>query len=402
MKLKITERRLKKYNIKYTVFAGVNGYLRSNLTKYENYLDKCKTQKRDIVIRTPGAYGYMQSWKNIIIHAKKNNYKNFLLFEDDVIFHKSFEKEIDIYLDKIKTIDWYVLYIGASEYGVINNKNNGLYKPTSNTNGSFAVAINSCIYDELLCEIKKLKTSFDSGPLQTIYERHPNKCYIVHPNLIIADVTKSSILYDRNMFYHAKKMDWNLTNYNLDCFKLKLSIILYVNNSRKTIYRCLDSLLNQTYINKEIIIVDNNSEYSLKKLCRSFSNKYNEVSFVNLVKDYTYNRCIDICVPRCTGDLITVVNSNEISLSYRFEKMISTMLINDEEKIKSKTIKLPFDENNINDLYLSTMIERSNRTTVNSQPLFYKNIIDNKLDVKTYSSIKSSSYNVGILSITML
>ena len=41
--------------------------------------------------------------------------------------------------------------------------------------------------------------------------------------------------------------------------KDKISIIVPVYNSEKYIEKCLKSLLNQTYKNIEILIVDNNS-----------------------------------------------------------------------------------------------------------------------------------------------
>ena len=49
--------------------------------------------------------------------------------------------------------------------------------------------------------------------------------------------------------------------------KDKISIIVPVYNSEKYIEKCLKSLLNQTYKNIEILIVDNNSTDSTANIC---------------------------------------------------------------------------------------------------------------------------------------
>ena len=54
---------------------------------------------------------------------------------------------------------------------------------------------------------------------------------------------------------------------------LKISIIVPVYNSQKTIQRCCDSLLNQTYKNIEIILIDDGSTDASGKICDEFAKK---------------------------------------------------------------------------------------------------------------------------------
>lgn len=52
--------------------------------------------------------------------------------------------------------------------------------------------------------------------------------------------------------------------------KTKISVIIPVYNGEKTLKQCLDSVLNQTYKNYEIIIVDNNSTDKTKEIIKEF------------------------------------------------------------------------------------------------------------------------------------
>ena len=56
--------------------------------------------------------------------------------------------------------------------------------------------------------------------------------------------------------------------------KKLVSVIIPVYNGEKTISRCLDSALRQTYSNSEVIVVDNNSADNTKKIIEGFQKKY--------------------------------------------------------------------------------------------------------------------------------
>lgn len=59
-----------------------------------------------------------------------------------------------------------------------------------------------------------------------------------------------------------------------------LSIVVPVYNAEKYLEQCLDSLVRQTYQNKEIILVDDGSSDNSPNICDSYANKY---SFIRVI-----------------------------------------------------------------------------------------------------------------------
>ena len=53
-----------------------------------------------------------------------------------------------------------------------------------------------------------------------------------------------------------------------------VTVILSVYNSEKTITASIDSLVNQTYKNLEILIIDDGSEDSSLDICKKYENEY--------------------------------------------------------------------------------------------------------------------------------
>lgn len=59
-----------------------------------------------------------------------------------------------------------------------------------------------------------------------------------------------------------------------------LSIVVPVYNAERYLSFCLDSLVNQTYPNKEVFLVDDGSFDSSPKICDEYAAKY---SFVHVI-----------------------------------------------------------------------------------------------------------------------
>ena len=57
----------------------------------------------------------------------------------------------------------------------------------------------------------------------------------------------------------------------------KVSIIIPVYNAEKTLCRCLDSLVAQTYEDIEIILVNDGSVDSSRNICETYKDKFSQI-----------------------------------------------------------------------------------------------------------------------------
>ena len=112
-----------------------------------------------------GAWGYLFTWKNILELAIKRKLKSFLSFDDDVIFHRDFDAQINNVLDWIPSDSWKIIHLGASQHVQIPEPDDFFYHP-GYTDGSFAVGVHSSVFHELLDEVDKGASFLHTGVIR--------------------------------------------------------------------------------------------------------------------------------------------------------------------------------------------------------------------------------------------
>ena len=89
-----------------------------------------------------------------------------------------------------------------------------------------------------------------------------------------------------------------------------VSICIPTYNSAKFLRECLDSIVNQTYPNKEIIISDNASTDETEKIVKEFVKKY-KVKYYrnkkNIGAEANFTRCIELAI----GEFIAIFHSDD-------------------------------------------------------------------------------------------
>lgn len=121
-----------------------------------------------------------------------------------------------------------------------------------------------------------------------------------------------------------------------------ISVILPVYNAEKYIKESIESILNQTYENFELIIINDGSTDDTEMIIKSFSDKriryYTNNKNEGLI--YTLNRGLELS----QGDFIARMDSDDICLPERFFKQINAFL-EDNNLIVCGSQILKFGEN---------------------------------------------------------
>lgn len=127
--------------------------------------------------------------------------------------------------------------------------------------------------------------------------------------------------------------------------KNKISIIMGIYNCEKYLAESIESILNQTYTNWELIMCDDGSKDGTLKLAKKYQKKYPDkikvlVNEKNMGLNYTLNKCLK----EATGEYIARQDGDDISLPERFEKEMEFLNKNKEYALVSSNM-IFFDEN---------------------------------------------------------
>lgn len=127
--------------------------------------------------------------------------------------------------------------------------------------------------------------------------------------------------------------------------KPNISVVLPVYNNDATISESINSILNQTYKNFEIIICDDGSTDKTFSIAKYFQNEHHEKIIlikneINLGLNATLNKCLEYC----SGVYIARMDGDDISLPSRFEEMINLLEVRKDISFVSSAM-IHFDEN---------------------------------------------------------
>jgi glycosyltransferase involved in cell wall biosynthesis len=114
---------------------------------------------------------------------------------------------------------------------------------------------------------------------------------------------------------------------------IKISIIIPVHNTEKYLPKCLDSILNQTVEEIEIIIVNDCSTDDSKKIILKYLDLFHSVIFIDLDTNIgpgaTKNRGVDVA----TGNYLTFVDSDDWIEKDFLEKLVEEIKFSEPDVI---------------------------------------------------------------------
>ena len=89
-----------------------------------------------------------------------------------------------------------------------------------------------------------------------------------------------------------------------------ISIIVPVYKTEKYLDRCVESIVNQTYTNLEIILVDDGSPDNCPKMCDEWAEKDDRIKVIHKVNDGLAN-ARNSGIEMCTGDYVMFADSDD-------------------------------------------------------------------------------------------
>ena len=160
-----------------------------------------------------------------------------------------------------------------------------------------------------------------------------------------------------------------------------ISIVIPVYKVEKYLEKCIESIINQTYKNLEIIIVDDGSPDNCPQMCDEFAKSDKRIKVIHKENgglSDARNAGIDIA----TGKYITFIDSDDyvsddyVEYMYRLIKKHNTKIATCETQV----VHIESDEEN-----QEQFIE--NIEVLTARDLFYKILFAQKSDVSAYSKL---------------
>ena len=115
-----------------------------------------------------------------------------------------------------------------------------------------------------------------------------------------------------------------------------VSIIMNCKNGEKFLQESLDSVINQTYKNWELIFVDNKSNDNSKKIFKKY--KDNRFKYIFLDKQVNLGSARQEALKNCSGDFISFLDTDDLWFEDKLEKQIKFFRDNEIGMVISNTI----------------------------------------------------------------
>lgn len=154
-----------------------------------------------------------------------------------------------------------------------------------------------------------------------------------------------------------------------------ISIIVPIYNTEKYLRDCLNSIINQSYENLDIILINDGSTDSSKEICEEYVNKDKRIRLINqenMGAAMAKNTGLDLI----KGDLFTIIDSDDILYHNNLEILYKNMINMDVDIIEGN-FTTTLDKFN-NELNIKNSIDMKNIKVFNTEKALEELIISRK------------------------
>lgn len=168
----------------------------------------------------------------------------------------------------------------------------------------------------------------------------------------------------------------------------RFSIIIPVYNAERTIRKCLKSILTQSYNNFELIIINDGSTDSSKKICEEFVRNDKRIVLIN-TDNYGVSHARNIGLNKSEGDYVIFVDSDDYVKQSMLEEINEKLL---EDNIDIMILGITFiDDKGNEEIQHSIKKGRYNSNT------FWKSFYKEQIRTGIYGYISNKVYKNELL-----
>ncbi len=143
--------------------------------------------------------------------------------------------------------------------------------------------------------------------------------------------------------------------------KSKVTVIVASYNNARFLPACLDSLLNQTFPDFEVLIVDDCSTDNSLEICQEYANRDSRFRIITPEKNQGVTFAKHHGLKKASGNYVAVLDSDDVALPQRLEKQVEWLdshhetvlvagyygVIDANDKIIKRKKKVPVDDTSI-------------------------------------------------------
>ena len=128
----------------------------------------------------------------------------------------------------------------------------------------------------------------------------------------------------------------------------KISVIVSVYNTEKYIEKCLDSLLNQTYSNIEIVVINDCSTDGSLKILKKYAKKYDNMILIENKENKGLSYSRNVGLEKATGEYIGYIDSDDYVDSTYYEQMMKAIK-KEKSEIAIADMKIAYEDGSFPD-----------------------------------------------------
>ena len=177
---------------------------------------------------------------------------------------------------------------------------------------------------------------------------------------------------------------------------IKVSVIIPVYNSEKYLKQCLDSVVNQTLKNIEIIVVNDGSTDNSLQIIQEYVNKYSNVKLINKQNEGCY-KARNIGLEVADGEYIAFLDSDDYIESNMYEKLYLKAKQTNADIVSSNYYISQDDKLKLVDFSSSVaLLEKSNNKVIGAKNIILDAIIWSRIFKKQMLFEKNIKFHSDI------